>query len=123
MTLKWNLASKGFRPHAQLREKLQQKVRKLETHLQHFPTDAVFLLVNLQRYPRKPVFNAALTLRLPSNSLRAEKSGADPVPAFDLAIKALLREVSVLKSDLRHENQWNPLSSRAALAQTALAGA
>jgi ribosome-associated translation inhibitor RaiA len=106
MTLKWSLVTKGMRPHGQLQMKLQQKVNKLETHLEHFPQDAVHLQVNFQRHPRKVWFTAALTLRLPSNILRAEKSGADPVPAFDQAVKALLREVAVLKSALRHESEW-----------------
>jgi ribosome-associated translation inhibitor RaiA len=106
MTLKWNLATKGMRPHGQLRQKLQQKIGKLENHLEHFPPDAVYLQVNLERHPRKLWFVTSLTLRLPSNILRAQKSGADPVPAFDQAVKALLRELAVLKSALRHENTW-----------------
>jgi ribosomal subunit interface protein len=108
MTLKWNLSTKGIRPHGQLQEKFQQKIRKLESHLEHFPTDAVYLQVNLEKHSRKPEFNAGLTLRLPSNVLRAEKTGADPIPAFDQAIKALLRELAVLKSALRHEAEWKP---------------
>jgi ribosome-associated translation inhibitor RaiA len=106
MRLKWNLLAKGLRPHSQLQEKLQQKIRKLETHLEHFPSDAVHLQVNLQRHPKKVWFQAALTLRLPSNILRAEKFGPDPVPAFDLAVKALLRELAVFKSALRRESIW-----------------
>jgi ribosome-associated translation inhibitor RaiA len=107
MNLKWNLSAKGMRPHAQLREKLQQKVHKLETHLTHFPPDAVFLEVHLQRHPTRPIFTVGLTLRLPSNILRAEKLGPDPVPAFDLSMKALLREIANLKSELRREWEWS----------------
>jgi len=106
MLLEWNLVTKGIRPHTQLRKKFQQKVNKLATHLEHFPKDAVYLKVNLESHPKKPLFVAALTLRLPSNILRAEKSASDPVPAFDQSIKALLREIAVLKSALRHESQW-----------------
>jgi len=106
MTLRWSLVTKGLHPHGQLKQKLQQKVRKLEKHLAHFPPDAVHLQVNLEKHPRKPVFEAGLTLRLPSNMLRAEKTGADPIPAFDQATKALLREIAVLKSALRHESDW-----------------
>jgi len=112
MTLKWNLAAKGMRPHLQLRRKLQQKIRKLETHLEHFPPDAVFLEVHLQRHPKKPLFGAGLTLYLPSNVLRADKFAADPVPAFDQAIKALLREVAGLKSALRRERDWRRVARR-----------
>jgi len=110
MTLEWNLVTKGIRPHAQLQKKFQQKVNKLATHLEHFPPDAVYLQVNLESHPRKPLFVAALTLRLPSNILRAQKAAADPVPAFDQASKALLREIAVLKSALRHESQWQRAS-------------
>ena len=106
MTLKWSLVTKSIRPHGQLQTKLQQKIRKLETHLEHFPQDAVYLQVNLERHPKKVWFEASLTLYLPSNVLRSEKSGPDPVPAFDSAVKALLREVSVLKSALRRESEW-----------------
>jgi len=112
MTLKWNLAAKGMRPHLQLRQKLQPKIRKLETHLEHFPPDAVFLEVHLERHPKKPLFGVGLTLRLPSNVLRADKFAPDPVPAFDQAIKALLREVAVLKSALRRESEWKRVARR-----------
>ena len=91
MKLKWNLLTKGMRPHRQLQKKLQQKIDKLETQLEHFPSDAVHLQVNLERHPRKASFSASLILKLPSNILRAEKPGPDPVPAFDQAVKALLR--------------------------------
>jgi ribosome-associated translation inhibitor RaiA len=107
MTLKWNLVTKGMRPHQQMRDKLQQKVDKLQTHLEHFPPDAVHLQVFLQRQPRGTGFLASLTLRLPSNILHAEKAGPDPVPAFDASVKALLREINVLKSSLRRESDWN----------------
>src|SRR5437868_5923682 len=103
MTLKWALVTKRIRPHGQMRKKLQEKVNKLERHLVHFPADAVHLQVNLQQQPKKSLFDAGLTLRLPSNTLHAQKQGPDPITAFDRAVKALLREVAVLKSALRHE--------------------
>ena len=112
MKLKWSLKAKGMRPHGQLRQKLAQKFQKLESHLEHFPADAVFLEVYLEKHARKALFTAGLTLRLPSNQLRAQKSGADPVPAFDQAIKALLRELSVLKSALRHEKEVKRFSAK-----------
>ena len=112
MTLKWSLTAKGMRPHDQLRRKLQQKITKLESHLQHFPSDAVFLEVHLEKHPKKALFKAGLTLRVPSNQLRAEKTGADPVPALDLAIRALLRELGGLKSALRHEGDVKRFAAR-----------
>jgi len=112
MKLKWNLVTKGMRPHAQLHSKLEQKITKLETQLEHFPPDAVHLQVHLERHPKRAWFDTALTLRLPSNILQSKKSGADPVPVFDRAIKALLREVAGLKSALRHESDWPQVARR-----------
>jgi len=112
MTLKWNLVTKGMRPHAQLQEKLEQKIVKLETHLEHFPPDAVHLQVSLERHPKRVHFTATLTLRLPSNVLQSKKSGPDPLPVFDQAVKALLREVAVLKSALRRESDWEQVARR-----------
>jgi ribosome-associated translation inhibitor RaiA len=112
MKLNWNLVTKGMRPHAQLQNKLEQKISKLETHLEHFPQEAVHLQVNLERHPTREWFATALTLRLPSNILESKKSGPDPVPAFDRAIKALLREVAGLKSSLRRESDWGRVARR-----------
>jgi ribosomal subunit interface protein len=106
MSVNWTLVSKRMRPHGQLRKKLEQKIQKLEKHIEHFPPDAVHLHVQIEALPRKTSFDAALTLRLPSNILRAKKSGPDPVPAFDQAMKVLLREVSMFKAALRHESDW-----------------
>ncbi|MGO8931958.1 MAG: HPF/RaiA family ribosome-associated protein [Limisphaerales bacterium] len=112
MILNWDLMTKGMRPQAQLQGKLEQKIAKLATYLKHFPSDAVHLQVTLQRHPKRVRFTAALTLRLPSNVLESKKSGPDPLPAFDQAIKALLREVAVLKSALRHKNDWEQVARR-----------
>jgi ribosomal subunit interface protein len=106
MNLTWNLVSKHVYPHAQLQNKFREKITKLERHLQHFPPEAVHLHISLERQLKRPVFTAGLTLRLPSNILRSAKSAGDPVPAFDAAVKALLRELGKLKSELRRENQW-----------------
>jgi ribosomal subunit interface protein len=108
MKLKWSLVGKNMRPRTQLRSKLQEKISKLETHLEHFPEDATRLQVSLAKHARKEWFTAALNLHLPSNTLHAEKSGADPIPALDQAVKALLRELAGLKSELRHEAKWKP---------------
>ena len=112
MMLKWNLVTKRMRPHGQLQDKLEQKIAKLETHLQHFPSDAVHLQVNLERHPKRAWFGIALTLRLPSNILESKKAGPDPVTTFDQAVKALLREVAGLKSALRREDDWQRVARR-----------
>jgi ribosomal subunit interface protein len=108
MKLKWNLIGKNMRPHSQLRAKIQEKVDKLEGHLQHFPEDATNLQVSLNRHPKKEWFTVALNLHVPSNTLHSEKSGEDPVPVLDHAFKTLLRELGGLKSELRREVSWKP---------------
>ncbi len=115
MTLAWNLVTKHLNAHDQLQEKIRQKISKLEQHLQHFPPDAVHLLVHLERHPKRDEFSAALTLRLPSNILHSRKVAVDPIPAFDLAVKALLRELAGFKSELRREEHWKRLERRQAL--------
>ncbi len=119
MNLNWSLFTKNLKPHAQLRLKLQQKVNKIAKHLEHFSEDAVHLKVNLERHPKKYWFSASLTLKLPTGPLRAAKFGEDPLPAFDQAVAALLRELNTRKSDLRHEKEWR----RPATAKTPLAAA
>jgi len=108
MNLKFNIVGKKMRPHRQLQNKLREKISKLEAHLEHFPEDATQLQVNLSRHPKKDLFTVALNLYVPSNTLHVEKTGEDPVPALDQAVKALLRELSILKSELRHERKWKP---------------
>lgn len=116
MTLAWNIVTKHIRPHAQLQDKIREKISKLEQHLQHFPPDAVHLLISLERHPKTERFTAALTLRVPSNILHSEKEAKDdPVPAFDKAIKALLRELEDFKAELRHEEGWRRKGRRVGL--------
>jgi ribosomal subunit interface protein len=113
--LTWNLVTKNFRAHEQLQGKMRQKLTKLERHLQRFPRDAVHLQVALEKLPKKNLFSAALVLRVPSNILRSEKRAPDPVPAIDLATKALLRQLSGFKSHLRREALWKRKERRADL--------
>jgi ribosomal subunit interface protein len=106
MAFSWNIVAKNVELHEPLQKKFRQKIAKLELHLQHFPQEAVYLQVVLHRHPKKEIYTAALNLRLPSNILRSEKSAPDAVPAFDQAVKVLLRELETLKSELRHEHDW-----------------
>jgi ribosomal subunit interface protein len=119
MKLNWSLSSKNMRPHSQLLERLRMKVKKLEKHLAHFPADAVHLQVKLQKELRKTWFTASLILNLPTGAMSAQKSAEDPVPAFDHAIKALLREIAGLKSTLRGKADWQRVMRSAVLASGA----
>ena len=47
-----------------------------------------------------------------STILQSKKSGPDPLPAFDLASKALLREVAGLKSELRRASVYQTVARR-----------
>lgn len=114
-SLAWDFVTKHFRPHGQLQHKLQEKISKLERRLQPFPSGPVRLLVGIEKHPRRPLFTAALTLRVPSHILRSRKQAADPVPALDHAMRALLRELAALKSILRREPLWKRKARRAQL--------
>ena len=111
----WNVVARNFSPSPLLQAKLRQKISKLERHLAHFPPDAVHLQIVSQKNLKKTEFTTGLTLRLPSHILRSEKKGADPIQALDLAVKALLRELSGFKSELRHEQAWKRKDRRALL--------
>jgi ribosome-associated translation inhibitor RaiA len=113
----WNLVTKNFQAHEQLRRKLRSKIAKLERHLQRLPLEAVRLEVALEKHPNKDLFSAALSLRLLSHMLRSEKAAVDPVPALDRATKTLLRQVAGFKSSLRREALWKRQGRRAALRQ------
>jgi ribosomal subunit interface protein len=89
-----------------LRKKIHEKISKLGKHLEHFPSDTVHLHIALGRNPKKPLYTAALTLRVPSNILRSEKSSPDLIKALNEAVTALLRELESLKSQLRRETSW-----------------
>ncbi len=111
-SLPWNLTTKNLQGRQGLHNKIDQKIAKLETHLQHFPTGSVHLTIALERHPRKPLFTARLNLRVPSNTLHSEKSAPDIIKAFDDAVKALLRELQSLKAAFRREASWKSTPRR-----------
>ncbi len=121
-TISWNVVTRNLHGHELLRKKILQKISKLARWLRHFPPDTVHLLVSLERHPRKEHYTAALTLRVPSNILRSEKSGPDLIRAFDQAVKALLRELESLKAQLRRETYWKRKARRQLLRTLKLAG-
>ena len=115
--LPWNLVTKNLHGHELLRKKLREKISKLEKHLNHFPAGTVHLHITLERHPRRQLHIAALTLRVPSNILRSQKSAPDVIKAFDDAVKTLLRELISLKSELRREAFWKRKGRRDQLRQ------
>ncbi|RME93218.1 MAG: sigma-70 family RNA polymerase sigma factor [Verrucomicrobia bacterium] len=118
----WNLVFRRFRGHELLPKKIHQKLGKLARHLCHFPEGTVHLHILLERHPKKDLYRAALTLRVPSNILRSEKENADPIGAFDDAVRALLRELEGLKAELRRDAAWKRRARRQQLRQLKLAG-
>jgi len=121
-TIPWNLVTKNLHGHELLRKKLLQKIQKLSRHLRRFPPGTVHLLVALEKNPKKEEYTAGLTLRVPSNILRAEKTGRDVIQALDAAVKTLLRELESLKADLRREAFYRRKARRAALHQMKASG-
>ena len=111
-TVPWNLVTNHFHGHELLRKKIREKITRLEKHLKHFPPDTVHLHIALERDLKKEHYTAELTLRLPSNILHSGKSADDVIIAFDDAVKALLRGLESLKSDLRHEKSWKRKARR-----------
>jgi ribosomal subunit interface protein len=121
-TIPWNLVTRNLHGHELLRKKLLQKIQKLTRHLRRFPPGTVHLLVVLEKHPKKEEYTAGLTLRVPSNILRAEQSGGDVIQALDEAVKTLLRELESLKAELRRDMFWKRKARRAALRQMKAAG-
>lgn len=122
IALPWNLVTRNLHGHELLRKKVHQKICKLEKHLCKFPTGTVHLHITLDRNPKKEFYTAGLTLRLPSNILRAEKSGPDVIKTFDDAVRSLLRELESLKAELRRESLWKRRARREALHQVKASG-
>lgn len=118
----WNLVLRRFHGHPLLAKKIHQKLGKLGRHLRHFPEGTVHLHIALERHPKKDLYRAALTLRLPANILRSEKENADPIGAFDDAVRVLLRELESFKAGLRRETAWKRQARREQLRQLKQAG-
>ncbi len=106
MELSWNLVVKNLEHDSELEARVRDELGKLERHLRRYPPDAMHLQVAIGRYPRKSFFTVALTLRLPSNVLRVEKSGAAMVPVLDDAIAVLARQIEGHRDELRQESIW-----------------
>jgi ribosomal subunit interface protein len=121
-TLPWNLVTKHLHGHVLLRKKLREKISKLERHLKHFPPDTVHLHISLEQNPKMAHHTAALTLRVPSNILRSEKSAPDVIKAFDDTVKALPRELESLKAELRRDTFWKRKGRREQMHQLKVAG-
>jgi ribosome-associated translation inhibitor RaiA/DNA-directed RNA polymerase specialized sigma24 family protein len=108
----WNIVTRGLHGHPFLRENVHSKIRILERDLQRLPLDAVHLLIELERHPRKEEHRAVLTLRLPSHVLHADKMAKSVIAALSSAMKALLQELKSLKERLREEPQWKRKTRR-----------
>jgi ribosomal subunit interface protein len=114
-TLSWNIVNKNVEPGYTVKETLARKVAKLARHLAGFAPETLHLQVLLERLPKKGLFTARFTLRLPSHILHSEKSAEDLLSAIDLATEALCREVDSLRSKLRGDYKWKRPAWRARL--------
>jgi len=94
MELKWSLFTKDIRPHPQLRVKIQQKIRRLEDHLEGLP-EGVQLKVSLEKHQKKKWFRVALALKGSGGfAARVQKFGDDPITCCDQAVKTLVRDIT-----------------------------
>ena len=114
-TISWNLVNKHVDPGYTVKETLSRKVAKLARRLAGLAPETLHLQVLLERLPKKGLFTARFTLRLPSHILHAEKSAEDLLTAIDLATEALSREVDSLRSKLRGDYKWKRPAWRARL--------
>lgn len=97
----WNIITRNIQPDEQA--EIRPKIARLEKHLKDSPPDKVHLQIVLEKHPRKPLHTAKLTLRMPSNVLRAEKSAPELRQAFDDALQSLLGELESGKARRRRE--------------------
>lgn len=113
--IRWHIVNRNLHPGFTVREKLSEKIAALAKLLVQFPPDSVHLQVVLDKLEKKGLYDVRLTLRLPSNTLHAEKTGTDLLVAINTAIHALKREVMSLKAELRGDYRWKRPARRAAL--------
>jgi ribosome-associated translation inhibitor RaiA/DNA-directed RNA polymerase specialized sigma24 family protein len=112
---RWHIVNRNLTPGFTVMEKISQKMSGLAKLLVHFPPDSVHLQVVLERLSKKGLFDARLTLRLPSNILHARKTGTDLLVTINTAMQALKREVMGLKAELRGDHRWKRPARRAEL--------
>jgi ribosomal subunit interface protein len=112
----WNIVTRAVHGHPLLRQRLRRAIARLERHLQTFAPDTVHLQIRLDGEAQPERITAALTLRLPSNILRAEKTHADAARAVRDAVGVLERRLEALKERLRREPAWKRKARRARVA-------
>lgn len=87
-------------------EQLEQKIKKLETLLEHFNPDLVFLKIDLEGNEKNKTYTTYLKLDLRSKVLKAKKSAENLHISTKEAFDALFREVKKFKEFLRHEPDY-----------------
>lgn len=111
----WQIVNRNLTPGVTVRSKLSEKIAALSKLLVHFPPDSVHLQVVLGKLAKKGLFDVRLTLRLPSHTLHAEKTGTDLLVTINTAIQALRREVMSHNAGLRGDYRWKRPARRARL--------
>jgi ribosomal subunit interface protein len=94
----WNIVGNNVQVDEPLQRKLWQKITRLEKHLKGFPAEKVHLQLLLEKPPRKALHRVTLTLQLPADILRAEKSAPELLKGFDEALEALRRKLEAFQS-------------------------
>jgi len=106
MSIKWNIVNRTGELYAEVQQKLQNKIGKLEKHLEHFPQDAVYLQVILDARASDKTYEVALNLRVPSDVLHVEKESESLVAALDEGVNTLVRRLKRLKARYRRDHAW-----------------
>jgi RNA polymerase sigma factor (sigma-70 family) len=108
----WNLVTRKVREPPSFHQKLRQRIGRLEKYLEQFLPDAVHLQIILERHPKKALHTATLTLRLPSNIIRAEKSAHGLWQAFDEDLREMLHELGGSKAEPHRETSGKAATSQ-----------
>jgi ribosomal subunit interface protein len=117
-SIQWNIITRNVEADQELQGKLRLKIARLEKHLKGFPAEPRHLQVRLEKRSDKQLYSAALTLTLPSDIVRAEKSAGDLLKAFDDALQTLQRELEALSRSRFQGHASKPSEERERSATT-----
>ena len=93
----WNIVTRNIQPDEWSQREIRQKLARLDEYFKAYSSDKVHLQVLLEKHPKKPLHTAELTLRLPANILRSEKSAPALMTAFNKALQVVLGELETGK--------------------------
>src|SRR5262245_48632208 len=85
--MRHNEEFKSFEPDEQVKGLIQSRIRKLETKIQAFPPDSVFLRIFIDANSARKLYQVTLTIGVPGKTITAKRRdhdvGASIKTAFD----------------------------------------